>query len=162
MPATSKEVLKRVLDGAKSSIDGAKKRAKLPSVTFSTRLFYYIVSKLDQGDKKVKDICLPEPKAILDVKSVEYAIPGLKVPETEEGCFLDLYVEKEEEEEEIQRLSDEKKRRNEVWGLPSMESVKVLDFCTPSPLVTYMVTQLISTVVSSVSVTTTIYTQLGL
>ena len=42
----------------------------------STELFYYIMSITDNRDKRVEDIPLPKPKAILEVTSVEYAAPG--------------------------------------------------------------------------------------
>ena len=91
MPVTAKNILKRTV----STIESAKKRAKLPPVTISTRLFYYILSKNDKEDKDVETICQPKPKANLDFTSLEYLIPGLKVPINEEDDNLDLFIEDE-------------------------------------------------------------------
>ena len=75
-----------------------KKGVHLPPLSLSTELFYYIMSITDQRDKDVTDIPLPKPKAILEFTSLEYAIPGLRVPTNEEDDKLDLFIEGQEEQ----------------------------------------------------------------
>ena len=97
MPATIEKGLKRVHEDLKTKVhddvEDLKKRAKMPFVPISTRVFRFILHKSDKGDTEVKDIGLPRPKAILDFESVEYVIPGLKVPKNEEDDNLDLEIE---------------------------------------------------------------------
>merc|ERR1712027_245170 len=100
MPSPSKTLSKR----AHEKVETIEKRLKLPFVPVSTRVFYDILSKNDAHSEEVKDISLPKPKAILEYESVEYAIPGLKVPVNEEDGEMDRFVEdyQEEEEESLQ------------------------------------------------------------
>ena len=67
----------------------------------------------------VKDISLPKPKAILDYESVEYAIPGLKVPINEEDGEMDKFVEdyQEEEEESLEEGSTLGRAKNKVLNI---------------------------------------------
>ena len=79
-------------------IERLMKGATLPPMPLSTKLFYYVISITDQRDKDVQDIPLPKPKAILEFTSLEYAIPGLRVPTNEEDDNLDLFIEGQEEQ----------------------------------------------------------------
>ena len=112
MPATAKSISER----AHERIDKIQKRLKLPFVPLSTRIFYDILSKNDKGYMDVKDICLPKPKAILQFESVEYVIPGLKVPIYEEDGNMDMaiedYQEDMESDEEVSALGGTKTK---VW-----------------------------------------------
>ena len=112
MPAPATNVLKRAHDG----IEDIKKRLKLPFVPISTRVFYDILSKNEKGYQDVKDISLPKPKAILEFESVEYAVPGLKVPINEEDGNMDMSIEDyQEEEESIEEVSVLGGAKNKVW-----------------------------------------------
>ena len=112
MPSPSKTLSKR----AHERVETIEKRLKLPFVPVSTRVFYDILSKNDAHSEDVQDISLPKPKAILDYESVEYAIPGLKVPINEEDGEMDKFVEdyQEEEEESLEEGSILGRAKNKV------------------------------------------------